>query len=174
MQIAQRGDRRAFDRLAREQQDWLYNLAYRLTGDARAASVAVEQTLAQAWRDLPGSGCGPVQVWLARIAVQACCAELDRRGDPPVMVTAPAANSAPPDGGRPSPEYPLSDGATEEQIQRCLDRLPLEERTALVLVDILGLDYAEAAQVTGRPASTVTRRLARARVRLGELLKAGA
>jgi RNA polymerase sigma-70 factor (ECF subfamily) len=174
IQIAQRDDAQAFDRLVGEQQDWLYNLAYRLTGDAQAASAAVEQTLAQACQDLTALQPGSARLWLARFAVRACWTELRRRGDLLVPGTPEAPDPASPDGGGPPGLDPQNCPVVEEEIQRCLDRLPLAERTVLVLVDVLGLGYAEAAQVTGKPLSTVSRRLAKARVHLDELLKAGA
>ena len=52
-----------------------------------------------------------------------------------------------------------------------LDGLALEFRTVVVLVDVQGMDYVEAAQALGKPLGTVKSRLARARVRLQDCLK---
>lgn len=50
--------------------------------------------------------------------------------------------------------------------------LSREERLALVLVDLIGFDGAEAADVASVPAATFRKRLSRARARLGTFLRA--
>jgi RNA polymerase sigma-70 factor (ECF subfamily) len=56
-------------------------------------------------------------------------------------------------------------------IQRCLNQLEDEFRTAVVLVDVQGLEYNEVAEVLKRPLGTVKSRLARARSRMQECLQ---
>jgi RNA polymerase sigma-70 factor (ECF subfamily) len=60
------------------------------------------------------------------------------------------------------------------EVRRAVDRLPAEQRAALLLVTVEGLSYREAAAVTGVPVGTIMSRLARARVALQMHLKAGA
>jgi RNA polymerase sigma-70 factor (ECF subfamily) len=55
-------------------------------------------------------------------------------------------------------------------LQRCLLRLPPEQREVLLLVTLQDLGYAEAARITGVPIGTVMSRLSRARARLRELM----
>lgn len=55
-------------------------------------------------------------------------------------------------------------------LQRCLLRLPDDQRAVLLLVTMEGMSYAEVARVTGVPVGTVMSRLSRARGRLRELL----
>jgi RNA polymerase sigma-70 factor (ECF subfamily) len=59
----------------------------------------------------------------------------------------------------------------EDTIQVCLNRLPPEHRSILVLIDMLGLEYGEAAEALGRPIGTVKSRLARARNRMRSILQ---
>jgi RNA polymerase sigma-70 factor (ECF subfamily) len=59
----------------------------------------------------------------------------------------------------------------EHAIQHCLDNLPLEFRTVVVLADIQGLDYVEVASTARVPLGTIKSRLARARLRLRECLQ---
>ena len=56
-------------------------------------------------------------------------------------------------------------------LQRCFDRLPIDQRTVLLLVTLEGLSYAEVARITGVATGTVMSRLARARARLDALLQ---
>jgi RNA polymerase sigma factor (sigma-70 family) len=64
-------------------------------------------------------------------------------------------------------------GAPEQTIdlQRCLLRLPDEQREVLLLVGLQDLGYEEVAHVTGVPVGTVMSRLSRARGRLRELME---
>jgi RNA polymerase sigma-70 factor (ECF subfamily) len=58
----------------------------------------------------------------------------------------------------------------QRAIQHCLDNLPFEFRSAVIMVDIQGLDYFEASQVANKPIGTIKSRLARARSRLRDCL----
>jgi len=55
-------------------------------------------------------------------------------------------------------------------LQRCLLRLPVDQRAVLLLVTVEDMSYAEVAKVTGVPVGTVMSRLSRARDRMRELM----
>jgi RNA polymerase sigma-70 factor (ECF subfamily) len=55
-------------------------------------------------------------------------------------------------------------------LQRCLLRLPPEQREVLLLVTVQDLGYGEVARITGVPIGTVMSRLSRARSRQRELM----
>ena len=56
-------------------------------------------------------------------------------------------------------------------LQRCLLRLPEDQREVLLLVSLEDLGYEEIARITGVPVGTVMARLSRARSRLRELME---
>ncbi len=58
-----------------------------------------------------------------------------------------------------------------EAIQRCLQQLELKFRATLILVDVQGLDYAEAAETLDKPLGTLKSRLARGRRRMQDCLQ---
>jgi RNA polymerase sigma-70 factor (ECF subfamily) len=60
-----------------------------------------------------------------------------------------------------------------EEVRRAVDRLPPDQRTALLLVTVDGLSYKEAAEVVRVPVGTIMSRLARARIALQLQLEAG-
>jgi RNA polymerase sigma-70 factor (ECF subfamily) len=64
-------------------------------------------------------------------------------------------------------------GGTEQalDLQRCLLRLPEEQREVLLLVALQDLAYEDVARITGVPVGTVMSRLSRARARLRELME---
>ena len=59
------------------------------------------------------------------------------------------------------------------EVRRAVERLPPDQRTALMLVTVEGLSYKEAAEVAGVPVGTIMSRLARARIALQQQLEAG-
>jgi len=60
------------------------------------------------------------------------------------------------------------------EVRRAVDRLPPDQRAALLLVTVEGLSYREAAEVAQVPVGTIMSRLARARLALQAQLDAGA
>src|SRR5262252_9628570 len=60
-----------------------------------------------------------------------------------------------------------------QEVRRAVDRLPPDQRTALLLVTVDGLSYKEAAEVVQVPVGTIMSRLARARIALQLHLEAG-
>ncbi len=59
----------------------------------------------------------------------------------------------------------------EHAIQHCLESLPIDFRTVVVLADVQGMDYTEVAAAAHVPLGTIKSRLARARLRLRECLQ---
>ena len=70
-----------------------------------------------------------------------------------------------------SPEQAAEAKELEHAIQHCLENLPLEFRTVVVMADLQGLDYTEVAAAVRAPLGTIKSRLARARLRLRECLQ---
>jgi RNA polymerase sigma-70 factor (ECF subfamily) len=70
-----------------------------------------------------------------------------------------------------SPAEKFEADELEHAIQHCLESLPSDFRTVVILADIQGLDYAEVAMAARVPLGTIKSRLARARLRLRECLR---
>jgi RNA polymerase sigma-70 factor, ECF subfamily len=178
IQAARQGDLDAFNRLVLANQDIVYSQAYRVMGDSEAAEDATQEAFISAYKHLDSYRGGSFRGWLLRIVTNACYDELRRRKRRPTVPLEPVdANEEEIE----SPSWMIDPGELPEQaavrnelgqaIQRCLDGLPDEFRLVVVLVDIQGLDYQEAAQAAGKPIGTVKSRLARARLRLRECLQ---
>lgn len=178
IQAAQKGDLDAFNRLVISYQGLAFNVAYRLLGEESSAEDATQEAFISAYRNLRSYHGGSFKAWLLRIVTNGSYDELRRRQRRPQVPLEPD----PIDGDEtPDPAWLADPGETPAElaervelnaaIQRCLNQLEDEFRTAVVLVDVQGLEYTEVAEVLKRPLGTVKSRLARARSRMQECLQ---
>lgn len=155
------GDPDAFAELVRRHRDRLWAVALRTLGDHEEAADAVQDALISAYRAMDRfRGDSAVSTWLHRIVVNACLDRVRRRRARPTVPLPETDVSAPPG----------ADPDTAIVVRRALAELPLEQRAALVLVDLQGYPVAEAAAILGVPEGTVKSRCARGRARLAVLL----
>ncbi len=175
---AQRGDVESFNALVRAYEGRVYNLCYRMLGDADSAADAAQDAFLAAFRNLRSFRGGSFRSWMLRIATNACYDQLRARKRRPTVSLDEGD-----DDEEASPlqiadlaESP-SDFALRRElaaaIERGLSELPDEQRIILVLSDIEGLAYDEIAQITNTNLGTVKSRLSRGRARLRDVLKAG-
>jgi RNA polymerase sigma-70 factor (ECF subfamily) len=144
----------------------LRRYARALTGDAWAADDLVQDTLERA--------CDRWQLWKAgtdlrawlftvmhNLHVDGARRALRQQAGQHVDIDEMAHELAAPGG--------VPDQAID--LQRCLLRLPEEQREVLLLVTLQDLGYEDVARITGTPIGTVMSRLSRARTRLRELME---
>jgi RNA polymerase sigma-70 factor, ECF subfamily len=160
---AGRGDRDALSRfVAATQADvWRYCASMLNRSDAEDAT---QETFVRAWRSAPQfRGEATARTWVLSIARRVCLqlvgrqVRADRERDSAEEVG--RARSIP--GGDPSEAIVLS---------RLIGYLPVDQRAAFVLTQLLGLSYEESAQVIGCPIGTIRSRVARARRDLQQLV----
>ncbi len=178
IQAARDGDIDSFNRLVLAYQDMVYNQAYRMMGDYDSAGDATQEAFISAFRKLNTYRGGSFRAWLLRIVTNACYDELRRRQRRPTTPLEPLDDSG---NELESPRWIIDPGESPEEsveraelnhaIQHCLDALPLDFKVVVILVDVQGLDYTEAAHAMGKPLGTVKSRLARARIRLRDCLQ---
>jgi RNA polymerase sigma-70 factor (ECF subfamily) len=165
------GDPEAFGELVRRHRDRLWAVALRTLGDREEAADAVQDALVSAFRSAHTfRGQSAVTTWLHRITVNAC---LDRVRRAASRRTAPVADEANFEAlmePHESAAAPAERGELHRELLAALATLPVEQRAALVLVDMQGYPVAEAAAVLDVPTGTVKSRCARGRARLLPLL----
>lgn len=155
------GDRRAFAELFRRHHRQLYRLA-RLTSLTREdADDAFQDAMLSAHRSAAAFRYdAAVGTWLHRIVLNAC---LDR-------VRRTCARPTVPIEDRHSVADRTCQVETALMVHRALLRLPVQQRAALVAVDMQGYSIAETARLLGVAEGTVKSRCARGRARLADLL----
>ncbi|WP_432982589.1 RNA polymerase sigma factor SigM [Dactylosporangium sp. CA-233914] len=155
------GDPNAFAEVVRRHRDRLWAVALRTLGDREEAADALQDALLSAFRSA-GSfrGDSAVTTWLHRIVVNACLDRVRRRQARPT-VPLPETDTT---------TAPAPDRDTAMDVRQALQQLPVDQRAALVLVDVQGYAVAEAAVMLGVAEGTIKSRCARGRARLALLL----
>lgn len=167
---AQRGDLEAFNQLVLLYQDFLFRIALNILHDENAAADAAQQALFSAFRNLQTFRGGSFRSWLSRIVVNACYDELRRNARSRALSFGifnqddeemePALWLADPGS---SPEAQAETSELLEIIHTSLQAMPAHYHLVVLLVDIEGLSYEEAAAALDVPKGTIKSRLARAR-----------
>ena len=178
IQDAQAGSLDAFNALVLHYQDNVFNTALRILGDEDLAADATQEAFLSAFRSITSFRGGSFKAWLMRTVTNACYDELRRQKRRPSVPLEPETDDgeemdsprwlADPDM---SPEQKAEADEVEHAIQHCLNNLPVEFKTVVVMADIQGMDYSEVAIAVRVPLGTIKSRLARARLRLRECLQ---
>ena len=165
---AKRGDREAFDSLARLTGDRCMAIAFRILRDFDLADDAVQSALLSAWRDLRAlRDPERFEPWLHRILTNACYAEARRRrraSEGLRLLTVEPVRA--PD------EFATVDA--RDQFERAFRRLTVEQRAVLVFHHYLGLPLPEVAGRIGIPLGTAKSRMHHAKRALRAALDAEA
>lgn len=156
------GDRYAFEELFLRHQRQLYRLAVLSSRNAEDAADALQDAMLSAHRNAASFRYdAAVSSWLYRIVVNACLDRLRRNKTHPTVALEDDA-------------IPVSDPASKTDttivVQRALMRLPVDQRAAVVAVDMQGYSVADTARMLGVPEGTVKSRCSRARARLAVML----
>lgn len=169
---ARDGDGPAFTRLMEHYQSACYGMAWRLLGDSDQAADAVQDAMLHAYRAIAGHRGGQFRSWMLRITANASYDILRRQQRrPSVALPDPEEGEAElPDAGAVDPVAEAGRSAMYAALDRALQRLPEDQRTAVVLCDVYGMDYNEVAAATRSALGTVKSRIHRGRLRLRELL----
>ncbi len=157
-------ERPTWEAIARDHGRFLYNVAYRLTGDREDAQDLVQEVLLRVRRGLATYQPGSLEGWLSRITTNAFLDEMRRRRRRPVELVPAVVEGAADAGG--DAAAALDRAKLPADIEAALRSLPPEFRAAVVLCDVVGLDYAEIAEALGIPLGTVRSRIHRGRALL--------
>ena len=167
---AQRGDKRAFELLVTKYQRKLGRLLSRMVRDPAEVEDVTQEAFIKAYRALPAfRGDSAFYTWLYRIAINTAknyLVALGRRAptttefnheDAENFEEAEALRDAS------TPEGELHGKQIAATVNRAVDALPEDLRTAITLREIEGLSYEEIANLMNCPIGTVRSRIFRAR-----------
>lgn len=164
------GDQTAFATLFRRHADRLWRLALRRVGDAQTAQDILQEAMINAFRAAASfRGEAAVSTWLHSIVNRAALSYLRSPQARVRPALDPELLPEPVDPGRPTEEMAIAQVESAE-IATALDRLPPDQRAAVVLMDLCELSAAEAAVILSCAEGTVRSRASRGRRALAPLL----
>lgn len=166
------GDRVAFGRLMEHYQSACYGLAWRLLGNADQAADAVQDAFIHAYTAIDRYRGGIFRSWLLKITANASYDILRRAQRRPsqALPDAEEGERELPDTEAPNPVAEATRSEMYRYLEAALRRLPEDQRIAVVLCDVYGMDYNDVARTTASALGTVKSRIHRGRLRLRELL----
>jgi len=173
------GNLNAFNQLVMIYQTAVYNTALRIVYDEDRANDLAQTAFISAWQHMDSFKGDSFKPWILRITINACYDELRRQRRHPSVPLEPVSTEDDEENEDvhwlmdPSPQ-PSQTTETNEMIQaveNCLNRLPFDYRSVLLLIDVQELDYQEASEVLDKPLGTVKSRLFRARQKMRDCLK---
>jgi RNA polymerase sigma-70 factor, ECF subfamily len=157
------GDQYAFEELFYRHHRQLHRLARITSRNPEDAADALQDAMLSAHRSAPAfRHDSAVSSWLHRIVVNACLDRLRRIKTYPTTTLEDDVCHV----GDPTPRVD-----TAVVVERALMRLPVEQRAAVVAVDMQGYSVAETARMLGVAEGTVKSRCSRARAKLAEALE---
>ena len=176
------GDSYCFNCIIVGFQTQAYNLASRMLNDRHAAEDAVQESLVSAYRSFGQFRGDNLRAWVMRIVANNCRDLLRARRSRPAVPLEPTppdpdsaemVNSA---ANLPSDRESPEDFALRQELRRAIEAglaaLPEERRTAILLVDVQGFSYEEAATVLDCSLGTIKSRISRGRRELRDFLRA--
>jgi RNA polymerase sigma-70 factor (ECF subfamily) len=174
----QRGDKRAFELLVAKYQRKIFRLLSRLIRDAAEIEDVAQEAFIKAYRALPNfRGESAFYTWLYRIAINTAKNYLVAQGRRAPTTTETEIDEAENfDEGDQlrdvnTPDSMLLSKQVGEAVNRAIERLPEDLRTAIVLRELEGLSYEEIAETMNCPIGTVRSRIFRAREAIAEELR---
>ena len=177
----QQGDKKAFDLLVLKYQQKITNLISRYIRDPHEVLDVTQEAFIKAYRALPKfRGDSAFYTWLYRIAINTAKNYLVAQGRRPPTDDVEAETAEQMDIGirlkeTGTPENHVLTDEISRTVQKAIDDLPEDLRTAIILRELEGMSYEEIANAMSCPVGTVRSRIFRAREaidkRLSPLLK---
>ena len=173
----QAGEKAAFDLLVRKYQHRVLKLVSRFVSDAAEAEDVSQEAFLKAYRALASfRGDSAFYTWLYRIAINTAKNALVSNRRRPVDFDLDLQDPEQYDRHARLKEGDTPEGVllTEEirsVVEKAMEQLPEDLRTAIVLRELEGLSYEEIAEAMDCPVGTVRSRIFRAREAIDKKLK---
>ncbi len=175
---AQRGEKQAFELLVVKYQRKLVRLLSRFIRDSAEVEDVAQEAFIKAYRALPSfRGDSAFYTWLYRIGINTAknhLVSMGRRAPTTTSLDNEEAEGLE-DGDQlremNTPEAELMTREIAATVNRTMDELPEELRTAITLREIEGMSYEDIAKIMNCPIGTVRSRIFRARETIAERLR---
>jgi RNA polymerase sigma-70 factor (ECF subfamily) len=161
----QKGNPEAFTRLVEAYQRPVYNMCFRMLGDANDAEDAAQETFLKVYKNMKHyDHLRPFSTWLLSIAAHLCIDQLRKRRM--VMVSIDAFPNIDPPDSSPEPEAVVRLLEDQKKVNKLLEILQPQDKAAIVMYYWYDFSYEEIANSLSLSVSAVKSRLHRAKLAL--------
>lgn len=172
LNAARKGDSGAFEKLITPYEDRVWRICWHYTGNRQDAMDCAQETMIRAWRGLPGfRGDCSIETWLYRIAAS-CCTDFRRKKvrDQSESIEPLKEQGFDPADEKPGTEETVILQEDHERLRNAIADLPEEQREALILTQLEGLDYDTVSGLLQIPSGTLRSRVNRAKEKIKKML----
>jgi len=169
---AQGGDPEAFEQLMTPMEGLIWRVCWHYTGNREASEDCGQEAMVKIWRNLKGyRGDCTFESWVYRIAANCCLDYLRRKKRDRSESIEPLREQGfdPADPGAGTEDTVLA-AEDQRRLREAIGQLPEDQREALVLTQLEGISYEEAASMMGTTEGTMKSRVNRAKAKLKEWL----
>lgn len=160
--------------LVERHQRAVFNLTYRMLGEAREAEDAAQEAFLRAYQHIDRYDAErPFKTWLLSIASNYCIDRIRKRRLTWLSLDEPLAPHPALNSGAPQPEEAAIGGERDAAVHALLNGLAPDYRAAVILRYWYDMSYAEIAEMLDTTESAIKSRLFRARQTLAEEARAG-
>jgi RNA polymerase sigma-70 factor (ECF subfamily) len=164
-----KGDLSAFETIYQRHSASLFNLAYRMVGNASDAEDLLQEIFLVAYNKLSTyQGQAALSTWLYRVATNRCLDYLRSRANRNLSKT-DSLDAKP----APLPAPPRESTLARLDLERCIAELPDSYRAAFLLYDVEGFDHREVAEMLGIAEGTSKSLVHKARHKIRDYLGKG-
>jgi RNA polymerase sigma-70 factor (ECF subfamily) len=168
----QKGDADALKEIFDQYHKKVYRIAYGVVRQREEALDIVQEVFIKLYRSIRNFKCqSKFYTYLYRMAMNTAIDHSRKMGRSHFSSLDEIEGFQPSDGVEKRPDSILLHKELEEKVKRVLEKLPNDQRMALIFREIEGLSYQEISETMGCSIGTVMSRLHYARKRIQELLK---
>ena len=168
----QQGDQEALKEIYDKYHKKVYRIAYGVVRQREDALDIVQEVFIKLFRSIKNfQGRSHFYTYLYRMVMNTSIDHARKSGKKFASSLDEEGSFEPSDGAEKGPERILLQKELEERVKRAMDKLPAEQKAAIIFRDVEGLSYQEMAEAMGCSIGTVMSRLHYGRKRMQGLLK---
>jgi RNA polymerase sigma-70 factor (ECF subfamily) len=168
----QQGDQEALKEIYDKYHQKVYRIAYGVVRQREDALDIVQEVFIKLFRSIKNfKGRSQFYTYLYRMVMNTAIDHARKAGKKLISSLDEEGSFEPSDGGEKGPERILLQKELEGRVKLAMDKLPAEQKAAIIFRDVEGLSYQEMAEAMGCSIGTVMSRLHYGRKRMQGLLK---
>lgn len=173
---AKEGDKKAFEEIISLYEKKVFSTIYYMVKNENEVEDIAQEVFVKIYRNLKNfKEESSLYTWIYRITINVCIDELKKKKNvvyiDEKIETADGEMEMQLEDTAKGPEHLAEDEELKRKITNCIRKLPIDQRTMIILRDIKGFTYMEIAEMTKINLGTVKSKINRARTALKQILE---